>query len=201
MPKPSIEFRYSAIYDEQWRFVWNQNKENDKNAYPNPLEIFKFSKKLQKEWRKKEQDIFVAIAKITGISWQEKNHICYIVGKASPFSDPFTMPVFGEKAPIDYAADVVTHELIHRNLIQLNGSKIATKGLARLKKNFFKDNENVRVHIIVHAIHELVFRKVFNAERLEREQRIMKDYEDYRRAWEIVNSESAGKILKLFFDK
>jgi len=60
------------------------------------------------------------LSKITNLNWSEKQIICYVVGKAIPFSDPLTLPVYKK---IDYAVDMLTHELIHRLFTQKSNQK------------------------------------------------------------------------------
>ncbi len=193
----SVVFRYSPIYDEQCHAAFDLLPKHER-AYPDTKTTMAFMHRLEKEWRKNEQSIFNAIQKYSGAKWTIKEHLCYVVGSGVPFSDPLTMPVFAPQAPIDYASDVLCHELIHRNLIEsdflLRWKRIFTK----LEKHWPKDTENVLVHVIVHALHEQIFLNLFTEERLKRDKRIMFTHPDYRRAWEIVEKVGAEKIIKTY---
>lgn len=155
--------------------------------------------RMEQEWRLHEQEVFEAIAQVTGLAWHLIMHTCYVVGSASPISDPLTMPVFKPQAPIDYTADVLTHELIHRNLIQPEHAEKVLNILTHLRAEFPGENENVIIHILVHAIHDTVFRKVFTEARLLREKKIMSAIVDYRRAWELVDQVGAAVIVQKAF--
>lgn len=192
-----VIFRYSPIYDEQCRTAFNLLPKHE-SPYPDAKTTMFFLKSLEKEWRKKEQEVFRAIQKYSSVRWTVKEHLCYVVGSGIPFSDPLTLPVFAPQAPIDYAADVLCHELIHRNFIEPAFETTWNKKLIRLKKYFPKNTENVLVHVLVHAIHEQIFLTLFSEERLKRDKRIMFAYPDYRKAWEIVEKIGAQKIIDTF---
>lgn len=193
----SVVFRYSPIYDEQCRAAFDLLPKH-KRPYPDVKTTVKFMRRLEKEWRKNEQRTFNAIQKYSGIRWTSNEHLCYVVGSGVPFSDPLTMPVFAPQAPIDYASDVLCHELIHRNLIETAFLTRWKRIVAKLKKHYPKDTENALVHVIVHAIHEQIFLHLFTEERLKRDKRIMFAHPDYRRAWEIVEKVGAEKIIKTY---
>ena len=192
-----VAFRYSPIYDEQCRAAFELLPKHAR-PYPDTKTTTAFMRRLEKEWRKNEHAVFASIQQFSGIKWTVKEHICYVVGSGDPFSDPLTMPVFAPQAPIDYASDVLCHELIHRNLIESSFEAKWKKVLAKLKKRYPKDTENAFIHVLVHAIHEHIFLSLFSEERLKRDRRIMSAYPDYRRAWEIVEKVGAKKILETY---
>ncbi|MBU1033026.1 hypothetical protein KJ937_03805 [Patescibacteria group bacterium] len=192
-----IEFRYSPIYDDQCHAAFDLQSKHER-PFPDAKTTIAFMQRLEKEWRKNEQDIFKAIQKYSGVRWSVKEHLCYVVGSGIPFSDPLTMPVFAPQAPINYATDVLCHEMIHRNLIEPAFIKRWKQIFARLKKYYPKETENALVHVIVHAIHEQIFLLMFTEERLKRDKRIMNVHPDYRRAWEIVEKVGAKKIIETY---
>lgn len=193
----SVEFRYSPIYDDQCRATFDLLSKHER-PYPDVRTTTDFMHRLEKEWRKNERKVFGMIQNLSGIRWTASKHLCYVVGSGTPFSDPLTMPVFAPQAPTDYASDVLCHELIHRNLIEPAFSIKWKKVLAKLKKHYPKDTENALIHVLVHAIHEQIFLKLFSEERLKRDKRIMFVYPDYRRAWEIVEKVGAKKIIETY---
>ena len=191
MPRtPHVRFSYSDIYDTQWRLARASSP-----ADHTPTEVKAFMRKLEREWRKHERRVFAAIAHMTGLAWQEQEHTCYVVGSGSPFSDPLTIPVFSTQAPMDYVADVLAHELIHRNLLADSFVKRWPRVLASLKKAFPGETENTLIHVLVHAIHTEVFLTVFDEERLAREKRIMAEFAEYQRAWEIVERVGSQHLI------
>ena len=197
MDECRVHFRYSSIYDEQCRAAFELLSKHER-PYPDAKTIATFMHRLEKEWRKNERASFNAIQLFSGIKWTVKEPTCYMVGSGIPFSDPLTMPVFAPQAPIDYASDVLCHELIHRNLIEPAFETKWKKVLAKLQKQFPKDTENVLVHVLVHTIHEQIFLSLFSEERLKRDKRIMFAHPDYRRAWEIVEKVGAKKIVETY---
>lgn len=193
----SVIFRYSSIYDDQYRAAFDLLPKHER-MYPNTKNVMTFLRRLEKEWRKNEQKVFIAIQRYSGVRWTTKSHVCYVIGAGIPFSDPLTMPVFDPEAPIDYTSDVLCHELIHRNLIEPSFSAKWKIIFRKLKRHFPEDTENTLVHVIVHAIHEQIFLNLFSEERLKRDKRIMHAHPDYRRAWEIVEKVGAKKIIKTY---
>jgi len=194
---PRVEFTYSSVYDEQWRAAWKRSAKRS-GRYPSPEEVQRFMRKVERAWRRSEAGVFRSIARVSGLRWSDDPHVCYVVGYAIPFSDPLTLPVFGPKAPVNYVVDVLTHELIHRLLIGRRAAARVRTALSRLKREYPRENENVRTHIIVHAIHWRVFETEFGVARLHRERRIMGTVPDYRRAWEIVEAEGAAPLIQRF---
>ncbi|MDO8617313.1 MAG: hypothetical protein Q7N87_00230 [Candidatus Uhrbacteria bacterium] len=194
---PHVTFRYSPIYDEQWRAAFDLLPKHER-PYPDVKTTMVFMHRLEKEWRKNEQNTFKAIQKYSGIRWTIKEHLCYVVGSGDPFSDPLTMPVFAPQAPIDYVSDVLCHELIHRNMIEPAFAIRWKRIFGKLQQKYPKDNENVLVHVVVHAIHDQIFKNIFSEDRLLREKRIMSVHPDYRRAWEIVDSIGAENFIKKY---
>ncbi len=195
MAYPRVLFRYSSVYDDQWRFYAVQS---GANTYPRTEKVRSFLDRLEQEWRVHEDVVFSSIAKNSGIPWETIEHTCYVVGSAAPFSDPLTLPVFSDEAPIDYAADVLTHELIHRNLLESSFVGKWDGVMNRLRGDFPDASENTLVHVIVHAIHWRVFLEVFSANRLERERRVMAKNADYQRSWDIVESVGAERVIRMY---
>lgn len=195
--KHPVKFRFSPIYNNQYRTTFENTLKHDR-PYPDEKTIMTFLRRLETEWQKNEREVFRAIERYSGIKWTTKEHVCYVVGSGTPFSDPLTMPVFAPQAPIEYASDVLCHELIHRNLIEPMFDSRWKKVFAKLKKKYPKDNENTLVHVIVHAIHEQIFLSIFSEDRLKRDKRIMSVHPDYHRAWEIVEGAGAKKIIDTY---
>lgn len=190
---PHLQFIYSDIYDQQCRRIAKVLKYA--SPYPAKKSIIDFGQKLEREWEKNYEKVLKEISKTTNLAWKEKDIACYIVGQAMPISAPLTIPVFKAPVPIDYAVDVMIHELIHRILSQPTNKKNWQNIEKRLKKRWPKLNENTRLHILVQAIHEVIFLTVFDEHRLEREKRLMSEFADYRKAWSIIEKEGAENIL------
>jgi len=122
---PKIIFKYSWIYDQNWR-EWIKIYRKKIKRYHSIKQVQNYIKKAEKMWRKNEKKILTELSNITKLKWKSKFIYCYVVGRCIPFSDPLTLPVC-KKHP-DYFVDILVHELIHRlfaeegNLEQLKKS-------------------------------------------------------------------------------
>lgn len=194
---PKVIFRYSWIYDQNWR-VWIKNYKKNYGKYPSTKEVLSYIKKIDKLWKKEEKIIFRELSKITKIKWNEKIIKCYVVGRCIPFSDPLTISLY--KYP-DYFIDVLTHELIHRIFATKENFQKSKKAWDYINKKYKKEIWNTRVHIVIHAIHKHIFLKFFGEKRLKREIKIMGKFPEYKRAWDIVQKEGYQNIINEFREK
>ena len=201
---PKVNFHYSFIYDVAWRDAW-EHRTDKEGEYPTMEQSLKFLKNLEKDWQKVEAKVFKTITSVGGRPWSVISHDCYITGKAGAFSIPLTIPSGLYKSqPPGYMVDVLTHELIHRYISQ--EEILGVKNLGDEKrwnnfcKKFPKENFNVIAHVIVQAIHELVYLKIFNRARLTRDQKFLSQFPDYKRAWNIIKEHGAQKIVTMYFN-
>ena len=197
---PKITFRYSEIHDEMMKLQLETayvayKKPKTKKAvenYPSPKRIKNYILKIEPLWKKQEKRILQEISKLTNLHWIEKIIKVYVVGNFRPYSDPLTVRL--ENNPKDFI-DILTHELIHQ--IQSQNSKIFKKWLAYMKKKYKKEKRRTKSHILLHAVHKMIYLRLFNKKRLNRN--IKRSYRDsYKRAWEIVEEEGAENIIKKF---
>ncbi len=159
-------------------------------AYPSDKKIRDYIKKIEPKWRKIEKSVFSEISKITGLKWNQKEVICYVIGFGRPFSDPLTMKLFDNK---DDFIDTLVHECIHQ--IQVQNKDVNKRWVKYIAKKFPKESRVTRNHIFIHAIHERIYLKLFSEKRLQHEKDI-RTKEDYIRAWEIVEEEGADNLIK-----
>lgn len=202
---PKVNFHYSSIYDHIWRDAW-ENRTDKEGEYPTMAHSMKFLKNLEKDWRKVEAKVFKATASVGGRPWSVISHDCYITGKAGAFSIPLTIPSGLYKSqPPGYMVDVLTHELIHRYISQEEILRVKNLGDGKrwdnFRKNFPKENFNVIAHVIVQALHELVYLKVFNKSRLVRDKKFLSQFPDYKRAWDIISEHGAQNIVDQYFGR
>jgi hypothetical protein len=188
-----IVFKYSWIYDDQFRQGYKSFKDKPSYKYPSKEMILKFKNELEALWKKDGDSVLAELSKVTGLKWKEEKITCYIVGWSMAFSDPLTLPVYKNAQD---GFDSLTHELVHQLFIQNEEKEDAVwKYFLTAYKN---EPYNTRIHIPVHAIHEHIFRKLFSKERLEDEIKVMASYKDYKRSWEIVTKEGYKNIIKKF---
>ena len=185
---PKIEFRYSWIYDTKNNFKETSLKK-----------ILNYTKLIEKKWAKIGNKILIELQNISGLQWEEKIIICYIVTKTIPFSDPLTIPIYeSKKYNKDYFIDVLVHELIHRLFTQKENKKISGKSWKKIEKKFKNENKKVVTHIVLNAIHKHILLKFFNKKRLKINIKALKHLKDYRRAWDIVEKQGYKFIINFF---
>jgi hypothetical protein len=189
---PKIIFKYSWIYNEHWKEVYNKNKE-----YPSEKEINSYIKKVEKLWRKDEKKILKELSVISGLRWKEKLIICYVVGKCIPFSDPLTIKTYKEYPP-NYFIDVLTHELIHQLFTQSENMRKSKKAWDYFHRKYKNEKFNTIIHIPVHAMHSYIILKYFGEKRLKREIESLSHLPDYKKAWNIVKNEEYKNIIREF---
>ena len=128
------------------------------------------------------------------LKWKNKNIKVYFVTnlKVSGFSDPLTIKMSEDHIKI---AKTLTHEAVHEILLQ-NPEKWQ-EIYEKLNIKFPKENIKTKVHIIVNAITEKVFSKVFDGEESKRIMDIEKKYIGLKRAYELLeNMEVKDDVIK-----
>lgn len=189
---PKIIFRYSWVYDEIWKnsiknALWNK-------PHPSATKTQKFIQEAEKLWHKDERKVLKEMGNVTKLKW--KNDItCYVVGNCVPFSEPLTLPVI-EKYP-DYFIDVLVHELLHQLLFVQNQHETKSAWDFIFRK-YRKEMLNTKIHIPVHAIHNHIYLKFFNENRMKRDIKLVHNFPDYRRSWQIVQKEGYQNIIEEF---
>jgi hypothetical protein len=193
---PKIEFKYSWIYDQNWK-EWikvYKNRRIKRNLSINY--ILNYIKAIEKLWKKEEKRVLQELSKVSGLKWKSKSIYCYVVDNCIPFSDPLTLPVYDKK---DYFIDTLIHELIHELFTQkgnIEKSKMAWNYIQHKKYN--KESHTTQIHIPLHAIHSHIYLKFFGKERLNRDIKEIKFLPAYRRSWEIVQRDGYENIIKEF---
>jgi endonuclease III len=185
MKTPKIIFRYSWVYDQNWKEWIKLYPRMAAMSYPEEEETKKAIKKIQKLWRKKEKVILSEIAKIVGQEWQEKEITCYVVGKARGFSDPLTIGI--KKNDPEFSVDTLIHELIHQIFLQNEDKKSVENMLKKLEKDYPTESRATRIHIVVHAVHKKIYLKFFSQKRLDLDKWRCEKNPEYKKAWEIVD--------------
>lgn len=191
---PKIEFKYSWIYDQNWR-EWIKLYPRFKGKYPDYKKIQKYIKKVEPLWRKQEKKIMVELSKIIKLSWKDKEITCYVVGRCIPFSDPLTLGLYKNT---NWFIDTLTHELIHQLFSQKGEMERSKKAWDYFFKKYKKESRKTIIHIPLHAIHANIYLKLFNEKRLKENIKWNRKFKDYRSSWEIVEKEGYENIIKEF---
>jgi hypothetical protein len=187
---PRIIFRHSHYYDQIYRDL-SRTKD-----YPKEKEIVNYIYKIQKIWKSISKKIIKELEKVTKLEFKDDKIICYVVGKAIPFSDPLTLPIF--KNDYEYFIDNLIHELIHILFTQEGNLSKAKNSWKYIFNKYKSENFNTKLHIPVHAVHYHIYLRFFGEERLNKDIKLISFLDDYRRSWNIVNKEGYGKILEEF---
>jgi len=187
---PKIIFRHSHSYDQVYKDI-----SRIKN-YPTESEVMLYIKKIQKIWNKIGKKILKELEKITKLKFKDEKIICYIVGKAIPFADPLTIPIYTKEH--NYFIDTLIHELIHILFTQ-EGNLIKAKNSWKYVFNRYKNETfNTKIHIPLHAVHTHIYTIFFSMERLEHDIIEIFNLHAYRRSWEIVNRDGYSNIINEF---
>lgn len=144
--------------------------------------------KLGKEWVRYGEKVLKEISRITKLDWQEKEIVCYVTAGVIPYSDPLTLNLRSD-------IDTLTHELIHRILSEPENWKRIKSNWIRLMKKYRNETQKTKTHIIVHAIHATILKKLFGEKRLEKAKKTVRDSK-YIRSWTIVDADGYGNIVK-----
>jgi len=172
-------FKYSTIYDKNWALALNKEYDRQKNK-----EKFKeFIDKFSKIWDSKEGKILEAISFYSRLTWKDENIKVYFVSSllVSGFSDPMTIRMSKDYNGI---AKTLTHEAVHEILLQNQEDMKET--YEALDKKFKKENIKTKVHILVNAITEKAFSKVFGEAESKRIKDNEKQFAGLKRAYELL---------------
>lgn len=191
---PKIEFRYSWIYDQNWK-IWIKKYKGVPRGFPSYKKIINYIKAIKPIWKKEESRTLKELSAISKLKWKVKEIPCYVVGRAFPFSDPLTLPIYKDK---DWFVDVLTHELIHQLFTQKGNMEITERSWNYIFKKYKKESDKTKIHIPLHAIHSDIYLKFFGDKRLNEDIRIMQHHIDYKKSWDIVQKEGYKNIINEF---
>ena len=191
---PRVIFRYSWIYDEHWRSLpamyWRKRR-----PYPSAKKIEAYARRLEKAWRPTESKLLREMSRVTGLPWKQERQLCYVVGRAIPFSDPLTIPVYRIARG---GVDVLTHEMIHRLFSQEGNFQKISRPWQRYAQRYRHEDPNTKIHIYLSAIHQHLLLKFFGRKRWQEEVRFARGRSAYSRTWDIVAEVGYQKILSDF---
>lgn len=191
---PKIVFKYSWIYDQNWK-RWIKNYGFRSGKYPSTLQVLNYIKRLEKGWRKIHRSVLTEMSTIVGLGWKSKTIDCYVVGNCIPFSEPLTMCIYDK---LDASIDSLTHELIHRLFTDGKNLEESTRSWNYIFRKYRKEPHTTKIHIPLHAIHEHIYMTFFGEKRLKRDIKWISYLPDYRRSWKIVQEEGYQNIIKEF---
>ena len=195
---PKINFVWSFIYQEEIHLV----KDLEYDRLKSESRVSNFIKEVETEGGSVGKKTLYYMEEITGLKWKKPEINCYVldISLFGPISDPLTIPISlwdGDQVhslSVNRFVDMLIHELIHNLFIQ-NESKSLDKFFVYLINKY--KNENVAIHVPVHAIHKEIFLKIFGVNRLKEEIKMCDYYPEYKESWEIVNKDGSNNIINL----
>ncbi|MDA3836857.1 MAG: hypothetical protein PF542_04505 [Nanoarchaeota archaeon] len=174
-------FKYSTIYDKNWALALGKeyNRQENKQIVEN------FIEQLSKVWDPKEDEILDAIAFHSNLKWRNKKVKIYFVSnlKVTGFSDPLTIRISENKNRV---VKTLIHEAVHEIFLQ-NEEELKQVYVA-LDNKFPDENIKTKVHVLVNAITEKVFGKLFGKEESEKIKAVERQFIGLKRAYDIIES-------------
>ena len=194
---PRLNIQYSKLLDPIFIFYCKNNpdlKEFGWNDWTPPTQevISERVKKYKEVWNKYEKLVLTSICKKTSLKFNREVIDVYIVsGNSRQLSFPIVIKSgFSQEEFLE----VLSHELIHR-LFNIN-SKIVYKDI--FKEMFPNESQTTQEHVITFALLKYLYNEVLkNDAYLSKSIQNTKNTE-YKRAWNIVETEGYKKLLKDF---
>ncbi|HEY8108766.1 MAG TPA: hypothetical protein VIF43_02045 [Patescibacteria group bacterium] len=181
-----LTFQYSSVYN---RFI--KQRSDNPDAYPDQATLTNYLGDVEKLWRQRGEKVLTIIETRLGIPWDNKEHVCYVMGLKRSFSNPLSL---GFLPNTERAFDVLTHEMIHRYFIQRDRKLVKTDGFQQLMQQYADEPLPTKNHVPVHALHQHVYEKLDRQKEMQEEiANLIRD--EYKRSWYIVQEVGAEKIL------
>jgi hypothetical protein len=195
---PKIKFVYSPVYEMLIEELKTNNRKHMKKLVNRIWDkrridrYTKYTQKLQKKWDTIGNKAMNLISKTYKLRWAEKDINCYVLDNIDfSFSVPTTLKISKD---LDWILALAIHELGHRlefeNLNRINWNAYNIK--------FRNESETTKQHILLYAVLENVYTKLFGKKKLREYINADKNNADYKRAWEIVKMQGKKNIIKNF---
>ena len=179
-----IKFIHSIPYEK----ALNKEIANLKGVF-----VMKKTQAMNSFWDKYGDKIVETLEKSIELSFDKTAPVkCYLNSTAS-LSDPLSIKF----EDVNDMRDNLIHELAHIILTQNNIGE--TKGWKKLQKDYTNEHPATRTHILVHAIHLIVTKRLFPSRKTK-----IQNYSKmpaYIRSWEIVEQEGEWNLLDRYLLK
>lgn len=190
---PEIKYYTSPVYENKW---WNFRLTKPPRIEPKEFDFLVAQIRTRKNLF--EQHLR-EMTHILGITWKRKEIETTMLPLAiGSFSRPLTISLSkqnGRPMDVEDAADILTHELIHNALLE---HPLYRDVVEKLAKDYSQDPFLMHVHILVHAVHAIIYESSRGTHRKERDIQRCQKNPPYKKAWEIVEKEGSKKILKKY---
>lgn len=143
-------------------------------------------------WKEKEKVILKGLKQITGLDFARNIIDVFLIndGKGS-ISHPTIVTL---KKDNQKNICVITHELIHSLLWD---NKQGVNWAKKIQELYPKENKKTAIHIAVHAILMVLYYEVLeDTASIKKDVEDCQKWEDYKRAWEIVEADGYKEIIK-----
>ncbi len=197
-----ILFTFAGMYDALWQdwiniFERKQHRQREvediqsfNKHWDQPSDIEDTVQNVRNWWGEDGRQILEEISNTSTLEWGVDHLTCYLIREGRGFSDPLT--ICCPKSKQDFI-NLCTHELIHNNLTR-NGKKIQPTTTYLFQK-YATENPSTIYHVLVFAIHVVIWTKLFDEKRLDALLNWQWDLQ-CRRAIEIVQTEGAENIIR-----
>lgn len=184
--RPEIIIKYGKLIDPIFAHYAKERYPDweppEPEAVKEKVQIFK------EEWGRAGESVLEGLSDATRLHFKTNRIPVYIVsGTPRDTSDPIV--IRSRYEPWQFV-DVLTHELIHRLLSE---NKVPLPDL--------EDDDSVKRHVLVHAIHMYVYREVLKDEsRMEANLERSRSHTDdsYVRSWDIVLGQGYKEIIEKY---
>lgn len=200
---PKVIIRYSFFLDQIFREYFLLKLENKNKTLIEKEDLLKNIEDYKKEWKIYEDRILTGLLSLLPIKFFHNvidvHVVSYIPGHRRGFSEPLT--IRGTLKNNEFV-NVLTHEILHffftanSILPEISPSKI-------IKEMFpMENNAQTISHIILNAILKYIYLNVLkdNDRFLEEKERDCR-YENYKKAWDIVEEKGYMEIINEFKNK
>jgi len=194
-----IAFRYSRPYDVHWDKWFKLKPDSTEREMLEKTDVENIIHQLEKIWYPVEKNILDEISEILKLNWKEEEIICYVASNAHGISDPMTVGINNRNS--DKIINTLIHELAHRIFIQEENKNLVEPAWAWVKSQYKEESLVTQIHIVCHSLLKHLYLKFFDNERLNQNIARHQKYDDYRKAWEIVEKEGYQNILDNFVGK
>lgn len=190
---PEIKFYTSPVYERVWwNFRLTKPPKIDPETFDRMVSEIRSRKNLFHEYLKD-------MTHLLGIEWHRKEiEVTMVSLNIGCFSRPLTISLSNRNShPRDTedSVDDLTHELIHNALVEHPQYKDA---LEKLAKDFPKEPFLMHVHVLVHAVHALIYEQKRGTHRMNRDIEQCQKNEPYKKAWKVVQEKGSSAILKKY---
>ena len=158
------------------------------------------AKEISKAWKPYEKKVLTGMSEVLDLEFKQNLIEIHILPFPGAFSWPLT--IGKDYFQKDRAVDAICHELIHRLLLDNTKLPYDYDTWPSWRKIIGEEPNNPTFnHIVVHAILKYVFLDVLNEpERLERDIEDSQQYENYKDAWNYVESHDYRKLIEQIRD-